>query len=422
MRVLIINTSERTGGAAIAASRLTDALRNNGIQAKMLVRDKQTNRDHIIALNKAILKKWKFIQERFTIWTSNLFSTKNLFKISIASTGFDITQSPEFKEADIIHLHWINQGMLSLKHIKQIVDTGKPVVWTMHDMWECTAICHHAYTCDSFKTTCRNCQFLRFPNSNNLAYRVFVKKLKIFQHAPLNIVTVSNWLAQQAKESTLLRNKPIQVIPNTLSLSQFRLLDPYESRRALNLATNKYIILFGAARVDDPIKGFTILIDAIHHLINKKTFLKEELHLVTFGRFKNPEQIIPLIPITHTEMGLVSNSLTLSQLYSAADITVSASLYETFGQTLIEAQACGCIPISFGNSGQSDIIKHKENGYLAEYLSIESLAKGIEWGLTDGKIIHRETLRAEVTNKYSDQTVARQYINLYKSLLTENKQ
>ena len=42
MRVLIINTSERTGGAAVAAHRLMDALNNNGVKAKMLVRDKET--------------------------------------------------------------------------------------------------------------------------------------------------------------------------------------------------------------------------------------------------------------------------------------------------------------------------------------------------------------------------------------------
>ena len=40
MKVLIVNTSERTGGAAVAANRLKDALNNNGIEANMLVRDK----------------------------------------------------------------------------------------------------------------------------------------------------------------------------------------------------------------------------------------------------------------------------------------------------------------------------------------------------------------------------------------------
>ena len=48
MRVLIINTSERIGGAAIAASRLMEALKNSGIKAKMLVRDKQTDQVTVV--------------------------------------------------------------------------------------------------------------------------------------------------------------------------------------------------------------------------------------------------------------------------------------------------------------------------------------------------------------------------------------
>ena len=100
-------------------------------------------------------------------------------------------------------------------------------------------------------------------------------------------------------------------------------------------------------------------------------------------------------------------------LYSASDALISASLYETFGQTLIEAQACGCLPISFGNSGQTDIIRHKENGYLAEYLSPASLADGIIWTLTEGTAINRETIRTEVLNKYSAEVVASRYMELY---------
>ena len=53
MRVLIINTAERIGGAAIAANRLMEALKNNGIKAKMLVRNKQTDQVTVVALKKS---------------------------------------------------------------------------------------------------------------------------------------------------------------------------------------------------------------------------------------------------------------------------------------------------------------------------------------------------------------------------------
>lgn len=421
MRVLIINTSEQIGGAAIAANRLMQALNAAEVNAQMLVLHKTSQSAKVLSIGKSWQKKCTFIWERLIIWLNNFFSRKNLFTISIANTGFNITRLPAFQQADIIHLHWINQGMLSLHNIKEIINSGKPIVWTMHDMWECTAICHHAYTCNAFKSECKNCFFLRFPGENDLANRVFKKKQRLFKNADLNIVTVSTWLAKQVRQSTLLKEKQISVIPNTLSLSDFRMLEKEQCRKALALP-DKYLILFGAARLDNPIKGFDILLEAIRHLIATHKFNPEQLHLVIFGKIKHPEPVLPKIPVGYSDFGSIADSSLLSQLYSAADITVSASLYETFGQTLIEAQACGCLPVSFGNSGQSDIIQHKENGYLADYLSIESLAEGIYWGLTQRQTeISRDSMRNNVLQKYSSEIVAGQYIHLYRNLISKQK-
>ena len=79
MRVLLINTSERIGGAAIAASRLTEALKNNGIKAKLLVRDKQTDQISVVALRRNWRMVWKFVWERIVIWKANRFKKNNLF-------------------------------------------------------------------------------------------------------------------------------------------------------------------------------------------------------------------------------------------------------------------------------------------------------------------------------------------------------
>ncbi len=68
MRVLIINTAERIGGAAIAANRLMEALKNNGIKTKMLVRDKQTDQVTVVALKKSWRRIWQFAWERAVIW------------------------------------------------------------------------------------------------------------------------------------------------------------------------------------------------------------------------------------------------------------------------------------------------------------------------------------------------------------------
>ena len=418
MKVLFINTSEQQGGAAIAASRLLKALNEAGMEANMLVARKDSDSPHIHEISTPMRRKWAFVWERVVIWACNLFNRKHLFEVSIANTGCSVTQHPLFRTADIIHLHWINQGMLSLKGLQKILTSGKPVVWTLHDMWPLTGICHHAYNCNLFQSKCHHCPFLYLRGQHDLAYHTFCKKQILFAPAQLHIVAVSTWLASQAMQSTLLSNKSISVIPNTLSLEEFHLLDKIKCRHALKLPIQGHIILFGAARIDAPIKGFSLLLEAIWMLLTRRDFRKEELHLVMFGNIKQPTAVLPLIPINYTYMGTINDKALLSQLYSAADVTVSASHYETFGQTLIEAQACGCLPVSFGGSGQEDIIQHKGNGYLAKPGSAQSLADGIHWALTEGlQCIPRETLRLKLQNKYTGDAVAKQYIKLYQTLI-----
>ena len=111
MRVLIVNTSEKTGGAAVAANRLLDALNNNGVKAKMLVRDKETSDITVIGLGNNLRRQLAFLWERWCIYTHLHFRRTNLFQIDIANAGNDITKLREFKEPDVVHLHWINQGM-----------------------------------------------------------------------------------------------------------------------------------------------------------------------------------------------------------------------------------------------------------------------------------------------------------------------
>lgn len=80
--------------------------------------------------------------------------------------------------------------------------------------------------------------------------------------------------------------------------------------------------------------------------------------------------------------------------------------------------ACGCPAVSFDNSGQTDIIDHQVNGYLAEYKNAKDLANGIEWALNHPN--RKELSDACVTKvqtHYAESVVAHQYIELYNSLL-----
>ena len=413
MKVLIVNTSERVGGAAVAASRLCEALMNNGVRAKMLVMHKQSTALYVAQSGHWLQNKWNFVWERVVIWINNLFSKENLWKVSIANAGQDITRLPEFKEADLVHLHWVNQGFLSLEGIEKILKNGKPVVWTMHDMWAATGICHHSYECERFTSECHDCPFLRFPGKNDLSHRTFLRKLKLMQHAQrLHFVAVSEWLAGRARKSALIGGCTITVIPNSISLSQFKMVDRIDARTTLDV-NEPFVVSFGAARIDDPIKGFSYLLDALRKLVESGRFKADEVRLLLFGDIRQPE-LLQQIPVRFTYFGFVDDEDQLSLVYSASNVTVSSSLYETFGQTLVEAQACGSLPVSFKGSGQADIIEHKVTGYLADRLSSESLADGIEWGLR--ACIPAQQLRRSVSRRFSESVVANSYLKIYGEL------
>lgn len=413
MKVLVVSTNERTGGAAVGAHRLVEALINNGVKARMMVMEKQTDSLYVVDYHQWVRDQLNFLWERFVIWLCNGLSRRNLFKVSIANTGTDITKTREFQEADIINLHWINQGFLSLKTLRKIVASGKPLVWTMHDMWPLTGICHHAYQCDRYQTACCRCPFLRFPRKNDLSAKVFRKKKDLLGPSNIHFVAVSNWLADKARQSALTGNKGITVIPNVISLSHFSMIDRADARSSLNMSA-RYLLVFGAARIDDDIKGLKYLLAALQHLLDNGFAKRDDLRLMLFGGVKQ-QAVFEQIPIPYTYLGYINDVHQMSLVYSAADVVVSSSLYETFGQTLIEAQACGCVPVAFAGSGQADIISHKVNGYLADYLSVESLADGIRWALTTP--LKRSALRSNVLSRYAESVVAMKYQKLFNLLL-----
>ena len=416
MRVLIVNTSERIGGAAIAAGRLVEALKNNGIKAKMLVREKQTDRLSVIGLNKNWWKVWQFIWERILIWKENRFKKHNLFAVDIANTGTDITVLPEFQAADIIHLHWINQGMLSLNDIRKILLSGKPVVWTMHDMWPCTGICHHARECDKYHQECHHCPYIyKGGGKKDLSYQVFKKKKEIYQSTPVTFVTCSRWLKERAGQSALLKGHTIVDIPNPISTGLFKPQNALAARNKMELPTDKKLILFGSVKVTDKRKGIDYFIESCKLLAEKYPEMKEELGVVVYG--KNSECLKPLIPFQVYALDYISNEKDLVNIYNAVDLYVTPSLEENLPTTIMEAMACGVPCVGFNVGGIPEMIDHLHNGYVAEYKSAEDLANGIIWTLSESEYqsLSEEACRKAVSN-YSESIVAKKYIDIYNKI------
>ncbi len=416
MKVLIVSTFERMGGAAVAASRLGIALRANGVEATMLVRDKQTERSWVIELPKTFKNKLNFVWERFCIWKANKFSKENLFAVSLANTGIDITNLDVFKQADVIHIHWINQGMLSLKDIDKIVTSGKPVVWTMHDMWNATGICHHARDCEHYFTQdCHNCFFIHgFGWIQEPSAKIFQQKKQLYGRSQISFVACSRWLRQKAEISPLMSGVQLLNIPNPIDTALFTPFSQQEVRAKWNLPLDVKLILFGSMKVTDKRKGIDYMIDACRIFAQKYPEEKNRVGIVMMGN--RSEEVVNLLPFPVYSVGFVSQEEQIAEVYNATDVYVTPSLEENLPNTIMEALSCGVPCVGYHIGGIPEMIDHLENGYVAKYKSAEDLADGIHWTLFEADTpFLSKNARNKGLNNYSENVIAKRYIDLYQS-------
>lgn len=407
MNVLIISTSDILGGAAIAANRLMSALQNSGVNVKMLVRDKRSDNENVIKVGGFVQNRWNFYRERGDIFLHNRLSRENLFDISIANTGVSVTQLPEFKEADIVHLHWINQGMLSVKEIGNILASGKKVVWTMHDMWAFTGICHHAGVCTNYEKSCGSCPYLVSDSRNDLSRKIFRQKQKTFSKGKITFVACSRWLKDLADKSALTHGHNVVSVPNPINTNLYRPKDKAQVRAKLNLPLDKKIVLFAAVKASDPRKGFDYLAEASRLMAQHPNDI---LFLIAGSR---GEEIEKRLSLPAYSIGFVS-PYNMPDLYNAADVFVTPSLQENLPNTIMESMACGTPCVGFNIGGIPEMISHGRNGYVAAYKSADDLAKGLLWTLyqADSETLSANA-REKVLTEYAQEIIANRYKKIY---------
>lgn len=413
MRVLLVNTSERAGGAAVATGRLVEALNNNGVKASMLVANKETDNINVVGLPRSWRHRLAFLWERLCIFVHLRFFKKHLFELDIANAGVDITSLPEFKRADIIHLAWINQGMLSLAGIREILRSGKPVVWTMHDLWPASSICHLSLGCEKFKSHCSHCKYLPHGGGDkDLSYRIWEKKNSFFKPYNISFVACSKWLAAEAKASGMIRGQIVTDIPNPMNTSVFRKKDKLAARTALDLPHDRRLIAFIAQKATNINKGMNYLIEACNRLVSDHPEMRDNTGVVILGghaeAFEGQFEM-PVYPL-----GYISEEKKIVEVYNAIDVFILPSLSENLPNTIMEAMACGVPCVGFRVGGIAEMIDHRKNGYVSMFKSASDLARGIRWVLdeADYDSLSQDAIK-KVVSRYSQQVVAMKYIEIY---------
>lgn len=425
MKILHINTSDRAGGAAIAALRLLSAQRNYGLDAQLLCRDRSLalDRNDIIQLHPNLKVRSMKATERLLIFLHNGFTPKNLWRIDTAQFGTDVTQLKAFREADVIHLHWVNQGLLSLNNLESILTSGKKVVWTLHDMWPFTGICHHAAECQRWRTSgCGMCPLLKRPTQGDLSAQTYQHKARVYAKGHFTAVGCSRWIAELAAQSPLFKGQTVTSIPNALDTNYFAPADTLgqpnqtQARHMLDLPPGYRVLLFIANNVADPNKGIDYLIKATEQIVQHHPEWAEQMVVMVVGQ--NSEQYAEAFPdemICHF-VPYVENDDQLRTLYQAADLLVMPTLMDNLPNTIAEASACGLPTVAFGVGGVTQMVETGVNGYLAQPRSVDDLTRGIISCMRTASLMPMQrNARVRAVSNYGEKAVVEAYLKVYNS-------
>lgn len=339
-------------------------------------------------------------------------------EFSVNWLGSGLQRSLSAFAPDIVHLHWINAGYVSLGEIESL---DLPVVWTAHDMWPFTGGCHYDSGCGRYVGShCVHCPLQTHGRAIEVASSRLKRKVSACEASDIAFVCPSRWLGDVARASPVGAGRQVDVIPNCIDLDRYRPIDRAAARDLFGLAHDEIIILFGALRSQsDPRKGFEQLDAALRSVA--ATWRGAKISLCVFGTAKRGISSLHGIPVRN--MGHLHDDESLIALYSAADIFVAPSLQDNLPNTVLEAAACGLPTVAFNVGGMSDLIEHEATGWLAPAGDASSLADGISAFLASRawRVRAGAAAREAAASRFSYKTVAASYLAVYERLLTHGK-
>lgn len=405
--ILVVNTSQRNGGAARAAWRTFLGIRRDrpGAHYLTLLKDERqadvTGRYH-----------WSF-EGLLTEQLSRLdyiplkrYSRRRHVTFTPAAWANPLRVSLKRFRPKLVHLHWVAGSLL---RIEDLASLSVPIVWTLHDTWAFTGGCHYAGDCGGFRAKCGRCPQLGSDRDEDLAYAIWNRKRQAYANLNMTIVAPSRWLADLAQQSSLFNGRRIEVIPNGLDTELFRPLDKAAAKAFLGIDPGRKVLLFGAEWLTDSRKGGDLLAAALARL-------DFPCALLTFGKGTIPFDANPNVTV-HAK-GTLRDDISLAVLYSAADVFVCPSREDNLPNTVAEAMACGTPCAAFAINGLPDMITHRIDGWLAKPFDPEDLAAGIRWIAVHpqpeelGRCAREKALR-----EYSLDVMTARYVSLYDELL-----
>lgn len=319
----------------------------------------------------------------------------------------------EKEDPNIVHLHCINGFFVNIYSLLEWLKSNNiPTVLTLHAEFMFTGGCGYALDCEKWKNApgCGSCPQLKqqtetiFFDRTRLMWKLMGKAFQNFDN--LIVVSVSPWLMNRAKKSSILMQKTHRTVYNGLDTSIFHSYhNGHRLKEELRIATQKKVVFHATAQFSaDPnhMKG--------GYYILQLAARRPELQFVIAGS----HSITGEIPDNVLLLGKVQNQNRLAELYSMADVTVITSQRETYSMVCAESLSCGTPIVGFF-AGGPESISIGEYSRFVQYGDIESLSTAIDevfknnW---DNSIIERKA-----SNLYSIDRMVESYLNVYDELV-----
>lgn len=421
MKILLINFTDAGGGAAIAAYRLAEALHKNGIEVTLGVVQKKSEASFVVEipkknlvyvskrilniLNKLIRIFFPFMRYLFFRTTNNILHSTNSYSL------IDVNWINNL-DCDVVNIHWIGNNMLSIKDIGKI---KKPIVWTMHDSWPCCGAEHHPNIAEADTRWKEGYYRYNKPATSkgiDLCRKVWKQKKKYLGNKGIMFTAPSHWEHDVLKASDLFGHCKCEVIPNIIDHTVFYPRDKNLVRNLMGIPSDKTIIGFGAAYdIDNPksMKGSYYLVEALQKLKNPENFF-----IVIFGPAS--DMFMSRIQLPFFAAGYISNPSILANIYSLCDVVVNPSLIENLPTTCLESISCGVPVVAFDVGGTSDIVVHKDTGWLATPYKSEELALGVKWCMENIEQLSKKCVE-KAKKDFNEEETVKKYINVFKEAL-----
>ncbi len=409
--VLHLSALDSGTGAANAAARIHSTMRRLNVDSKMLVCHQRSSIPHVAMAPRSIVQRLLY-RIQVALERRMLSKVPTDYVLSTGFFGQNIARLLSKNKSDILQLHWIGGNSFRLS---SLMGVKVPVVWRMPDMWSFSGIEH---LCPD-ATRLTEGYIGGGPSGQagaDLDRRVWKVKARLYESLDkIVFVAPSQWLANCARESKLLRDKRVEIIPTSCDVEKFKPLDRRACKAALGLPDQAPLILTGATCMRTKWKGGDLLIAALNRLAARPGF---RANVVCFGQGAEAFQQQCELPVV--SMGSISDARLMAILYSAADVFVAPSRMENMANTVLESLACGTPSVAFRIGGMPDMISHFANGYLANSFDTEDLAEGIRWVVEDADPNSlRHTARDRILAKHLPEDEARSYLRIYESLLSE---